>query len=124
VNSITQLRQKKPHVLENNELIKNIHFRPADIDYAGYGGKYNLSGPILMLKKLKTIFNYFLLILLGAALIACGKYVQSKNSARTQQNQAQKLAAAKASTSSSRRRPTSRNTRRTTTRRTTRSGST
>lgn len=118
MNSITQLRLKKSHVIENNELIQNIRFGPADIDHAGYDEKCNLCGPIVMLKKLKTIFNYFLLILLGAALIACGKYVQSKNAARAEQAHARKIAAARAdlnraSTSSSRRRPASRNTSRT-----------
>jgi len=106
-----------------------MHFRPADIRNAGYGGKYNFSGPVVMSKKIKTIFNYFILILLGAALIACGKYIHSKNSARQQDDHAKKLAAVRAdlnraSTSNSRKRPASRNTRPTSTRRTTRTGST
>ena len=119
----------KPDFLENIELIQIIRFLLADIENAKFGGKYNISGPVVMLKKLKTIFHYFILILLGAALIACGKYVHSKKSARPQENHAQKLAAlkadlSKAGSSGSRKRYTSRNTTRTTTRRTTKSGST
>jgi len=116
-------------VTENNGLIQIIRFGLADIEDAEYGGKYNLSGAVVMPKKIKTIFSYFILILLGAALIACGKFVHSKRSPRPQEDHAQKLAAlkadlAKTGTSGGRKRYTSRNNTRTTTRRTTRTGST
>ncbi len=81
-----------------------------------------------MTKKNKTIFTYFVLLLLAAAIIASGRYINSKKFSPPKKDHAAKLAElradlSKATTSGSAQR-SSGNTKRTSTRKSAKAGST
>ena len=81
-----------------------------------------------MTKKYKTIFTYFVLLLLAAAIIASGRYINSKKFSPPEKDHAEKLAELKAdltkSTTSGSTQRSSGNTKQTSTRKPAKSGST
>jgi hypothetical protein len=82
-----------------------------------------------MTRKNKTILNYCILILLAAALIACGRFINSKRDSSPEEDYAKKLAElradlTKAATTGSQKKHTSGNTKRKSTGKSPKAGST